>query len=97
MPDLVMNELSPGSEGFSGQLGFIEFTSDIRLPRHIHMNVDRTRLIDERILVLHGVGLVEIAGKIWTVAPGSLAELAGGVPHTWTACPAGVSEENKPR
>lgn len=54
------------------------------------MDASKDRLIDERILVLHGVGLVEIAGKIWAVAAGSLAELAGGVPHTWSACPAGV-------
>lgn len=90
MPGLVMNELSPSNKGFSGQLGFIEFTPDIRLPRHIHMDASKDRLVDERILVLHGVGLVEIAGTIWAVAPGSLVELPGGIPHTWGGCPAGV-------
>lgn len=91
MPDLTMHELSPSNaKGFKGQLGFIEFTPSIRLPRHIHMTPDRTRLLDERILVLHGVGMVEIAGEIWVTAAGTLADLVGGVPHTWTACPAGV-------
>ena len=91
MPDLTMHELSPSNaSGFKGQLGFIEFNTSIRLPRHIHMRTDRSRLLDERIMVLHGVGMVEICGEIWVVASGSLADLPGGVPHTWTACPAGV-------
>lgn len=89
--DLTMHELSPSnSKGFKGQLGFIEFDVDCRLPRHIHMTPDKTRLLDERIIVLHGVGMVEIAGEIWVTASGTLADLVGGVPHTWTACPAGV-------
>ena len=86
-----MHELSPSnSKGFQGQLGFIEFTSELRLPRHIHMDASKKKLVDERILVLNGVGLVEIAGKIWATAPGTLVDAIGGVPHTWTACPAGV-------
>lgn len=89
--DLKMHELCTQSvKPFSGQLGFIEFTSDLRLPRHIHMDMEKRRLIDERIMVLHGVGIVEIAGKLYVVAPGSLVDAIGGVPHTWTACPAGV-------
>ena len=89
--DLTMHELSPGNnKGFQGQLGFIEFTSELRLPRHIHMDASKQKLVDERILVLNGIGLVEIAGKVWAAAPGTLADLVGGVPHTWTACPAGV-------
>lgn len=89
--DLTMHELSPSnSKGFSGQLGVIEFNPDLRLPRHIHMDASKQKLVDERILVLHGVGLVEIAGKIYAAAPGTLVDIIGGVPHTWTACPAGV-------
>ena len=69
MPDLTMHELSPSNtKGFKGQLGFIQFTPSIRLPRHIHMTPDRTRLLDERILVLHGAGMVEIEGEIWVTA-----------------------------
>lgn len=86
-----MHELSPSnSKGFQGQLGFIEFTSELRLPRHIHMDAAKKKLVDERILVLNGVGLVEIAGQIWATAPGTLVDAIGGVPHTWSAAPAGV-------
>ena len=90
--DLTMHELSPGNDkGFQGQMGFIEFISDLRLPRHIHMDASKQKLVDERILVLNGVGLVEIAGKIWATAPGTLVDISGGVPHTWTACPANIA------
>lgn len=88
---LTMHELSPSNAtGFRGQLGFIEFNTDYRLPRHIHMSSDKTRLVDERIMILHGVAMVELAGDIYAVAPGSLVTTVGGVPHTFTACPAGV-------
>lgn len=89
--DLSMHELSPSNtKGFSGPLGFIEFTEEYRLPRHIHMSKDKQRLIDERILILNGVALLELAGQIYAVAPGSLVETVGGVPHTFTACPKDV-------
>lgn len=88
---LTMHELSPSNtKGFKGQLGFIEFNTEYRLPRHIHMSHDSKRLVDERIMILHGVGLVELAGEIYAVAPGSLVTTVGGVPHTFTACPPGV-------
>ena len=91
MPGLTMHELSARNTiGFQGQLGFIQFNPDIRLPRHIPMDASKQKLVDERIMVLHGVGLVELAGEIFAVAPGSLVDAVGGVPHTWTACPAGV-------
>lgn len=92
VPSLTMHELLPGgtSSPFSGQLGFINFTTSIRLPRHIHMDLSKQKLIAERILVLNGVGLVELAGEFFVVAPGSLVEAKGGVPHAWTACPPGV-------
>lgn len=88
---LTMHELSPSNtKGFTGQLGFIPFSTELRLPRHIHMNAEKTKLVDERILVLNGVGAVEIAGEIYVTAPGTLVDAIGGVPHTWSACPAGV-------
>lgn len=91
VPSLTMHELLPGgTTPFSGQLGFINFTTSIRLPRHIHMDSSKQKLIAERILVLNGVGLVELAGEYFVVAPGSLVEAKGGVPHAWTACPQGV-------
>ncbi|KAJ5820648.1 hypothetical protein N7474_006239 [Penicillium riverlandense] len=89
--NLTMHELcSKSAKVFSGQVGFIEFTSELRLPRHIHMDMEMRKLTDERIIVLNGVGLAEIAGRVYVVAPGSLVDAIGGVPHTWTACPAGV-------
>ena len=54
------------------------------------MDASKKKLVDERILVLNGVGLVEIAGKIWATAPGTLVDAIGGVPHTWSAAPAGI-------
>ncbi|MBV8575911.1 MAG: hypothetical protein JOZ58_12860 [Acetobacteraceae bacterium] len=44
----------------------------------------------ERILVLHGVALTELAGEIYLVGDGSLVDIPPGVPHTWKACPPGV-------
>jgi hypothetical protein len=98
-----MNELSLGSnstskEGnisFSGQFGFIEFDTSIRLPRHIHIAPVSSenctqRFVAERILVLSGVALVELNGQVYVIPPKTLVTIAGGVPHTWTACPAGV-------
>ena len=92
--DLEMHELHPGGgPAFNGQLGFIAFRSDYRLPRHIHMSElegGRRRLLPERILALNGVALVELCGEVLVVAPGTLVDIPPGVPHTWTACPAGV-------
>ena len=99
---LVMHELHAGDNAntfFGGQFGFIPFTDQLRLPRHVHIDVatgaDATEtaeraLLAERILVLNGVGLAELNGAIFLVAPGSLVDIAPGVPHTWTACPPGV-------
>lgn len=44
----------------------------------------------ERILVLNGIALVELNGRIYIIPPKTLVTIAPGVPHTWTACPAGV-------
>ena len=93
---LVMHELYAGGEGasFRGQFGFIPFTDQLRLPRHVHIDdgADTTErsLLAERILVLNGVALTELNGTVFLVAPGSLVDIAPGVPHTWTACPPGV-------
>ncbi|OAP62653.1 hypothetical protein AYL99_01880 [Fonsecaea erecta] len=97
-----MHELDPGSRrAFSGQFGFIEFSTDFRLPRHVHIAPPSTssspslpeeqKFIAERIVVLNGVALVELNGQIYVIPPKSLVTIAPGVPHTWTACPAGVS------
>jgi hypothetical protein len=95
---LAMHELDPGghpSRSFAGQLGFIEFTTDYRLPRHVHIappdgEPHDQRFVAERIVVLNGVALVEMNGQIYIIPPKSLVTIAPGVPHTWTACPKGV-------
>lgn len=98
---VVMHELDPGqTRAFRGQLGFIEFDTSYRLPRHVHISppgdvVDGSsstvrRFTAERIVVLSGVALVELNGEIYVIPPQSLVTIAAGVPHTWTACPAGV-------
>jgi len=92
---LVMHELyaGDGTASFGGQFGFIPFTDQIRLPRHVHIGereAGEKILLAERILVLNGVGLTELNGEIYLVGAGSLVDIAPGVPHTWTACPPGV-------
>jgi hypothetical protein len=94
-----MHELDPGGNPkrtFAGQFGFIEFTTEFRLPRHVHIappaespGVER-KFVSERIVVVNGVALVELNGEIYVIPPKSLVTIAPGVPHTWTACPAGV-------
>lgn len=106
IPKLEMHELSAGiapdanqhtnpTTSFSGQLGFIPFTTTHRLPRHVHIakspnNPDSTILVVERILVVGGIALVQLNGQVYIIPPGSLVTIAPGVPHTWNACPAGV-------
>lgn len=89
---LTMHELSAGGSAYAGQFGFIPFTAALRLPRHVHLAGEgaECRFVAERILVLNGVALVELSGAVVVVAPGTLVEIGHGVPHTWTACPAGV-------
>lgn len=96
---VTMHELYAGDDdgeklSFEGQFGFIEFHPDCRLPRHVHMIRDQAtgklEMLPERILVLNGVGVTELCGEFFVVAPGSLVDIPPGVPHTWNACPPGV-------
>ncbi|KAJ9610430.1 hypothetical protein H2200_005207 [Cladophialophora chaetospira] len=81
-------------KAFHGQLGFIGFTTAVRLPRHVHIgspsSEGKRSLVTERILVLNGVALVELNGEVYVIPDGALVTIGPGVPHTWTACPAGV-------
>ncbi|KAB5554328.1 hypothetical protein GE09DRAFT_123945 [Coniochaeta sp. 2T2.1] len=95
---VTLHELSPGSTAaFGGQCGFIEFDTNVRLPRHVHIsseedgNAHSRRFLHERIIVVGGVALVELGGTIYVIPPVTLVNIAPGVPHTWTACPAGVN------
>jgi len=94
---VTINELQPGSSNaklaFSGQSGYIKFDTDIRLPRHVHISTRQDGepfLLHERIFVANGAALVQLGGEIYVIPPDSLVTIAPGVPHTWTACPAGL-------
>ncbi|KAF2093004.1 hypothetical protein NA57DRAFT_81686 [Rhizodiscina lignyota] len=82
---------------FAGQFGLIDFDTTVRLPRHVHIappdsiETEKQRFVAERILVLNGVAMVELNGEVYVIPPRTLVTIAPGVPHTWTACPAGVS------
>lgn len=97
---LTMHELSPGvtlpvPSTRRGQFGFIPFDHQLRLPRHVHVTMAKRdedrRLLAERILVTGGVGLVELNGTVFVIPHGTLVDIPEGVPHTWTACPPGVT------
>lgn len=96
---VVMHELYIGATpeenlSFKGQFGFIEFNTECRLPRHVHISMDENIhdrvLLPERILVLNGIGLTELGGDVFLVGPGSLVDIPPGLPHTWNACPPGI-------
>ena len=95
---LVMHELHGGettadAPSYRGQFGFIPFTDQLRLPRHVHLTAGgtmRERFVAERILVLNGTAMTELQGEVFVVADGSLVDISPGVPHTWTACPPGI-------
>ena len=82
---------------FAGPFGLIDFDTSVRLPRHVHIappheqQSSKQKFIAERILVLNGMALVELNGEIYVIPPRTLVTIAPGVPHTWTACPPGVS------
>lgn len=101
---------APSSGSFAGQFGFIDFDESIRLPRHLHIAPVATtssapenmggggeqHFTSERILVLNGMAMVELNGEVYAIPPKTLVTIARGVPHTWTACPAGVTTPSRP-
>ncbi len=94
---VVMHELDAGVNSFAGSLGFIEFSTEHRLPRHVHiaesqeLHLKPQRFVRERIVVLEGMALVQLNDEILVIPPKTLVTIAPGVPHTWTACPPGVT------
>ncbi|UOA32851.1 hypothetical protein DSM110093_02658 [Sulfitobacter sp. DSM 110093] len=91
---LKMHELSRGGQSFEGQFGVIPFCTEYRMPRHVHIGKDAVtgehELLAERILVINGAGLLELAGELYVIPPLTLIDIAPGLPHTWTACPKGL-------
>jgi quercetin dioxygenase-like cupin family protein len=81
------------ASSFSGQLGIVQFSTAVRLPRHVHISESSShprRFVAERIIVLEGAAIVELCGELYVIPPETMVHIAAGVPHTWTACPAGV-------
>lgn len=93
-------EFSPGraseftTPSFCGAQGCFDFTVDVRMPRHVHLTraeEGKQRFVVEKIFVPYGVGLAELGGELFVIPPRTLILIAAGVPHTWTACPAGLN------
>jgi len=100
----TLHLFSPGAAGdstgstptFKGAMGYFPFDTSMRMPRHVHMtpqesgSSSRRRFIVEKVLTVSGIGLAELAGEVYVVPPLTMVLIAPGVPHSWTACPAGV-------
>jgi hypothetical protein len=94
-------EFSPGhtlspmtTPAFCGPQGCYEFDVDVRMPRHVHLSRPEDgeqRFVLEKIFVPYGVALAEFSGELYVIPPKTLVLIAPGVPHTWTACPAGLN------
>ena len=102
-PDIPgqLSVFSPGhrtdpqhTPAFCGPQGIMPFTTENRMPRHVHMSPDATsnkqRYIVEKIFVIEGVGLAEFGGQVYVIPPKTLVLIGPGVPHTWVACPPGL-------
>ncbi|KPM46316.1 hypothetical protein AK830_g136 [Neonectria ditissima] len=89
----VGNASDPTTPAFKGSFGVLPFDVATRMPRHVHLSTEPTgkRLLVEKVLVMNGVALVELAGDIYVIPPMTLVIIAAGVPHTWTACPPGLN------
>lgn len=48
------------------------------------------RYVVEKIIVLNGVAVAELAGEIYVVPPKTMVIIGPGVPHSWVAAPPGV-------
>jgi hypothetical protein len=55
------------------------------------VHISEKNFTTERILVVNGTALVELNKQIYIIPPRTLVTIAPGVPHTWTACPAGFN------
>ncbi|KAJ9144188.1 Leucine-tRNA ligase [Pleurostoma richardsiae] len=82
----------PATPTFRGAMGYFPFDTSMRMPRHVHVSTGQgpKRFIVEKVLTLTGIGLAELAGEVYVVPPLTMVLIAPGVPHTWTACPAGL-------
>ena len=91
------NANDPSTPCFCGPQGLLPFDTQTRMPRHVHMvpaptanDPSRLRYVVEKIMVMEGVALAELGGELYVIPPHTLVLIGTGVPHAWTACPAGV-------
>lgn len=79
---------------FCGPSGLFQFDTTCRMPRHVHMAPDKDqpgmRYVVEKIIVLNGVAVAELAGEIYVVPPKTMVTIGPGVPHSWVAAPPGI-------
>jgi hypothetical protein len=87
------NATDPETPCFRGPQGVLHFDTITRMPRHVHITTGsgKERFVTEKVFVAVGVAMVELSGTIYVIPPKTLVVIAHGVPHTWTACPAGIS------
>lgn len=101
----TLHMFSPGQAGdptgntpvFKGAQGYFPFDRSMRMPRHVHMAVEKDeagkevrRFVVEKVFTLTGLGMVELAGEVYVVPPLTMIMIAPGVPHTWTPAPPGL-------
>lgn len=79
---------------FCGPQGLLPFTTENRMPRHVHMAPaadGSKRYIVEKLHILEGIALAELGGRIYVIPPRTLVLVGPGVPHAWMACPPGLN------
>ncbi|KAH6645316.1 hypothetical protein BKA67DRAFT_110403 [Truncatella angustata] len=91
----IFNEGHAGDQAipcFGGAFGVFPFDTTVRMPRHVHISLgaENKRYVMEKILVMNGVALAELAGELFVIPPMTSVLIAPGVPHTWTAAPKGL-------
>lgn len=87
--------LDKSCPAFCGSNGLFEFDVTCRMPRHVHISTHHEQssqgsFATEKIIVLTGIAVAELAGEIYVVPPKTMVIIAPGVPHTWVAAPAGL-------
>lgn len=85
----------PRTPCFAGPTGCIAFTTETRMPRHVHMSQvtaseQGRAYVVEKIFGFGGVGLLELGGEVYVIPPRTLVIIGAGVPHAWMACPPGL-------
>ncbi|KAK3716373.1 hypothetical protein LTR37_006523 [Vermiconidia calcicola] len=88
------HQSEPRTPCFCGPQGIFPFTTENRMPRHVHMSPNPSgngkRYVVEKIMVMEGIALAELGGQIYVIPPNTMVVIGPGVPHAWVACPPGL-------